>query len=92
MWDYLEDAKLFMRLDQVMQRLKFDRLPERFRSVLLEARPKVALRKGELLDGIPVRPASQPRATSRDTKHELANAEGRNRKAGRSRPSTETDG
>lgn len=91
LWDYLEDAKLFVRLDQVMRRVKFDRLPERFRSVLLEARPKVARRKGELLDGIPVRRASQPRATSHDTEHELANAEGRNRKAGQSQSSTETD-
>ncbi len=53
LWDYLEDAKLFGRLNQVMRRVKFARLPERFLDLLPEVRSLVARRKADLLDGIP---------------------------------------
>lgn len=51
--DYVEDAKLFVRLNQVMRRVRLAQLPDEFRCILPEARRKVALRKTELLDGIP---------------------------------------
>jgi hypothetical protein len=54
LWDYLEDAKLLVRLNQVMRRVGLDPLPQRFRDVLPGARDLVARRKGELLEGIPV--------------------------------------
>jgi hypothetical protein len=54
LWDYLEDAKLLIRLNQVMRRLKFRELPERLLDLLPDARRKVDARRGELLDGIPV--------------------------------------
>ena len=53
LWDYLEDAKLLMRLNQVMRRVGFAQLPESFGHVLPEARRKVEGRKAELLHGIP---------------------------------------
>jgi hypothetical protein len=53
LWDYLEDGRLGARLNQVMRRVGFGPLPERFREALAEARPLVDLRKAELLDGIP---------------------------------------
>jgi len=55
LWDYLEDGKLLVRLNQVMRRVGLDPLPERFRDVLPGARDLVTRRKGELLEGIPVR-------------------------------------
>jgi hypothetical protein len=55
LWDYLEDDKLLVRLNQVMRRVGLDPLPERFRDVLPGARDLVARRKGELLEGVPVR-------------------------------------
>jgi len=54
LWDYLEDGKLLVRLNQVMRRVGLAPLPERFRDVLPEARRLVAERKAELLEGIPV--------------------------------------
>jgi hypothetical protein len=54
LWDYLEDAKLLGRLNQVMRRVGFAQLPETFCEVLPEARRQVADRKAELLAGIPV--------------------------------------
>ena len=54
LWDYLEDAKLLVRLNQVMRRVGLDQLPERLREVLPTARHLVASRQGELLEGIPV--------------------------------------
>ena len=54
LWDYLQDAKLLVRLNQVMRRVKFARLPEPFLDFLPEARRKVDHRKAELLEGIPV--------------------------------------
>ena len=52
--DYLEDAKLFGRVNQVMRRVKLAELPEGFCRIFPDARRKVDCRKDELLDGIPV--------------------------------------
>ncbi len=52
--DYAEDGKLFVRLNQVMARVGLNQLPESFCRILPEARRKVALRREELLEGIPV--------------------------------------
>jgi hypothetical protein len=51
--DYLEDGRLFVRLDQVMRRVKLPSLDEGFRVLLPEARLLVESRKDELLEGIP---------------------------------------
>lgn len=51
--DYLEDGKLFVRVNQVMRRVKLAQLPESFLRLLPEARRLVGQRKGELLEGIP---------------------------------------
>ncbi len=52
--DYAEDGKLCVRLNQVMGRVGLNRLPETFCRILPEARRKVAFRRDELLEGIPV--------------------------------------
>ena len=52
--DYGQDAKLMVRLNQVMRRVKLTPLPDEFAAVLPPARRLVAERKNELLDGIPV--------------------------------------
>lgn len=54
LWDYLEDGKLWERLNQVMRRVKFPALPEGFRGLLPGFRRRVADRQTELLAGIPV--------------------------------------
>ena len=54
LWDYPEDAKLLVRLNQVMRRVGFVQLPDGFRDVLPEAREQVSRRRAELLEGIPV--------------------------------------
>jgi hypothetical protein len=59
LWDYLEDAKLLVRLNQVMRRVGFAELPGTVREVLPEARRHVDRCKNDLLDGIPVQ-ADQP--------------------------------
>jgi len=56
LWDYVEDAKLLMRLNQVMRRVDFAQLPERFLDVFPDARRKVYNRRDRLLDGIPTEP------------------------------------
>ena len=53
LWDYLEDAKLLVRLNQVMRRVRLGELPDHFRDVLPPARRLVEGRKDELLEGIP---------------------------------------
>ncbi len=53
LWDYLEDGKLMVRLDQVMRRVGLDDLPEDFAAILPAARELVAERKNALLEGIP---------------------------------------
>jgi hypothetical protein len=52
--DYGQDAKLMVRLNQVMRRVKLAPLPDDFAAVLPPGRRLVAERKNELLDGIPV--------------------------------------
>jgi hypothetical protein len=56
LWDYLEDAKLLVRLNQVLRRVGLARLPDGFGQLLPELRRLVAARKAELLDGMPVEP------------------------------------
>ena len=53
LWDYLEDAKLMVRLNQVLRRVGFEPLPAGFGDILPAARRLVAVRKSELLEGIP---------------------------------------
>jgi len=53
LWDYLEDVRLLVRLNQVMRRVGFAQLPDGFGDVLPEAREQVSRRRAELLDGIP---------------------------------------
>ncbi len=53
LWDYLEDGKLMVRLNQVMRRVKLAQLPDHFRDLLPEARRLVQRRKSDLLEGIP---------------------------------------
>jgi hypothetical protein len=55
LWDYLDDGKLWGRLNQVLRRVKLPELPEEFCRVLPEARRQVDARKSELLEGIPAR-------------------------------------
>jgi LDH2 family malate/lactate/ureidoglycolate dehydrogenase len=57
--DYAEDAKLMVRLNQVMRRTRLAPLPEGFCQVLAPARRLVAERQAELLDGIPVAEENQ---------------------------------
>jgi hypothetical protein len=52
LWDYLDDGKLLMRLNQIMRRVKLPLLPENFVDVLPSARLMVGERKDELLAGI----------------------------------------
>lgn len=60
LWDYLEDGKLFVRLNQVMRRVGFAELPDGLREVLPEARRRVDRRKAALLDGVHVRVERSP--------------------------------
>jgi hypothetical protein len=53
LWDYLEDDKLVMRLDQVMRRVGLAPLPAPLAALLPAARKLVAGRKAALLEGIP---------------------------------------
>ncbi|MGA2068192.1 MAG: hypothetical protein ABSG86_24685 [Thermoguttaceae bacterium] len=54
--DYLEDAKLWVRLNQVLRRVGLDRLPDDAAAVLPIARQVVRSRRRELLAGIPAAP------------------------------------
>ncbi len=49
LWDYREDGKLMVRLNQIMRRVKLDPLPDRFAVVLPAARELVTARKEKLL-------------------------------------------
>lgn len=53
LWDYLEDDKLLVRLNQVMRRVELAALPDDFTTLLPAARKLVAERKDALLEGIP---------------------------------------
>jgi hypothetical protein len=48
LWDYLEDARLLVRVNQVLGRVGLEPLPERFRDTLAEARRLVAARRESL--------------------------------------------
>lgn len=48
LWDYLEDATLLVRVNQVLRRVGLEPLPEWFRDTLAEARRLVAARRDEL--------------------------------------------
>ncbi len=68
LWNYLEDDKLWMRLNQVMHRVGLEPLPSRFTTLLPAARQLVADRKEALLEGIPVLAVgSQPSTISLET-------------------------
>ncbi len=49
LWDYLEDDKLLMRLNQIMRRVKLPELPDDFTGIFPSARGMVGSRKNELL-------------------------------------------
>jgi hypothetical protein len=51
-WDYLEDDRLVVRLNQVLRRVHLDGLPGEFATLLPVARRLVADRKPDLLGGI----------------------------------------
>jgi hypothetical protein len=53
LWDYLEDGKLMMRLNQIMRRVRLEQLPDDFPALLPAARILVKERKRLLLEGIP---------------------------------------
>jgi len=53
LYDYLEDARLLKRLNQVMRRVQVAPLPRGFAELLPEARRMVQGRKNDLLEGIP---------------------------------------
>jgi hypothetical protein len=53
LWDYLEDAKLMVRLNQIMRRVRQEPLHDDFVAILPAARELVTRRKSMLLDGIP---------------------------------------
>ncbi|MBN2581294.1 MAG: hypothetical protein JXB10_20100 [Pirellulales bacterium] len=58
LWDYLEDGRLMVRLNQVMRRVHLPPLPESFTDVLPDARQQVTARKAELLEGTTCRSGS----------------------------------
>ena len=53
LWDYLEDGKLMVRLNQIMRRVGLEPLPGHFAAILPVARKLVTERKRLLLEGIP---------------------------------------
>lgn len=53
LWDYLEDGKLMIRLNQIMRRVRLETLPGDFGEILPAARCLVLRRKDGLLEGIP---------------------------------------
>jgi len=52
LWDYLEDGKLLVRLNQVMRRVGLALLPDQFGQILPDARRLVDHRKTALLDPV----------------------------------------
>lgn len=52
LWDYLEDDKLLVRLNQVMHRVNLGQLPDEFRHLLPDARRLVSARQDELLEAV----------------------------------------
>lgn len=53
LWDYLADATLLVRVNQVMRRVRLDPVPPAVADILPDARRLVAQRRELLLDGIP---------------------------------------
>ena len=53
LYDYLDDARLLFRLNQVMRRAKLAALPDEFQNILPDARQAVTRRKDELLRPTP---------------------------------------
>ena len=53
LWDYAQDDKLLVRMNQVMRRVGFPPLPEGMRDLFPVARQLVRRRQHELLEGIP---------------------------------------
>lgn len=53
LWDYLDDSRLMIRLNQVLRRVGLEPLPAGFEPLLADARQAVAQRQNELLAGIP---------------------------------------
>lgn len=51
LWNYLEDEKLGSRLNQIMNRVRLERLPDQFIQILPAARQLVMERKEALLGG-----------------------------------------
>lgn len=51
LYDYLEDGKLWTRVNAVLKRVQLPSLPTDFPSILPEARQLVAARRDELLEG-----------------------------------------
>jgi hypothetical protein len=49
LWDYADDGKLMVRLNQVMRRVGLPPLPAAFRQVLPDAREQIAQRADELI-------------------------------------------
>jgi hypothetical protein len=56
LWDYLEDATLSVRLNQVLRRARCEPLPAGFAGLLPEARRLVESRRSKLLQGFPTDP------------------------------------
>lgn len=52
LWDYLEDDRLLVRLNQVMHRVGLGQLPDDFRDFLPTARRLVDARQAELLEAV----------------------------------------
>ena len=65
LFDYLEDRALLVRLNQVMRRVRLERLPPDFEASLDSMRRRVAARKNELLEGTPVATVSSTTPTRR---------------------------
>jgi hypothetical protein len=52
LWDYADDGKLMIRLNQVLSRVGLPPLPEQFREILPDARKQVADRSDDLLGNL----------------------------------------
>lgn len=63
--DYLDDAKLTFRLNQVMRRVKLPELPRSFMAILPDVRREVQARRDELLTA----PETKSLITATDTHH-----------------------
>ena len=53
LWDYREDDKLLIRLNQIMRRVRLAPLPDEFVVLLPAARKRVRRQRDALLEGIP---------------------------------------